>query len=342
MAQKKKKTAAAMSVKTMEAPVRSSAWLRRQYARREQANFGLWYPPEGIQPNPRLRVGPLAVPQVMAADEKKDTVLWPYLFKVFPAWLYGSQGTGDCVSWGWKHMLDIQMAVQILLRGLAEEWIAALRQETIYGFGRVEIFGRPDYGGPGMYGGGAFKAVKNYGTLHELNYDALGYYNYDLRRYSGSRAVSWGRTGVPDELEPLAAEHKVKDGVVVTSAEMAGALIQQGYACTYCGRTYWGRSRNGDGVATRFSSGAHCMTMAGVRYAYGAPAYFWVANTGHGDHVSGPVGPYEMPDVYAACGSWVPVNRITPVLQDGDSHSVSLYEGFKARKLPDIGSHIFG
>lgn len=320
----------------------ASGYINRTYhkaaERNEYPNFGLWYPPEGVRPIPGLRVGEAAVPTIMAADEAKDTILWPYLFKFFPTWRHGSQGTGDCVSWGWKHMLDVQMCVQMLLKRSPEEWVAALRQETIYGFGRVEIFGRPDRGGPGMYGGGAFKAVKRYGTLHELKYPT-----YDLRRYSGSRAISWGRTGVPDALENKAAEHKVKDGVVVTSCRMAGALIQQGYAVTYCGGSYWGRTRNSQGVATRFSSGAHCMTMTGVRYdGRSEPKYLWVANTGHGNHVSGPVGPFEMPSQYDQCGSWVPVNKIERVLNSGDSHSVSLYEGFKTRKLPDIGSHIFG
>lgn len=84
------------------------------------------------------------------------------------------------------------------------------------------------------------------------------------------------------------------------------------------------------------------MTATGVRYSRGKVKYVWISNTGHGNHVTGPKGPFEMSDAYAAQGSWMPVSRIEPILRSGDSHSVSMYEGFTARTLPDIGSHIFG
>jgi len=334
---------------TMAPPKETSSFVKKIYEKAQKpsaksggqiANFGLWYPPEGVKPQPHMRIGEIAVPDIMARDEKKDTALWPYLFQLVPGWMWGNQGTGDCVSWGWKHMLDILMIIEILLRGKPEMFKALIRQEAAYAFARVEINGRPDYGGPGTYSAAAFKGAKQFGTLHELDYSDRG--GLDLRKYSGQRARTWGRTGVPDHMEPIAKEHRVKEGVTVTSSEMAGALIQNGYPLTYCGHTYWGRTRNSDGIATRHSSGAHCMTITGVRYKNDRPWCFFVANTGHGNHCSGPKGPIDMPDVYAQQGAWVENRRIEPVLRRGDCHSVSVYEGFKARELPDIGSHIFG
>lgn len=295
-------------------------------------NFGLWYPPEGVKHE--FKCGPCAVPHLMEADEKKDTGLWPFLFKAFPNWKWGIQGTGDCVSWEWKQKIDVLMAVLIYLKNMPYEARAETASESIYGFGRVEIFGRPDYGGAGMYGGGAAKAVTKYGTLHRMDYGG----GNDLTEYSGRRAVSWGRTGVPDELEPTAAEHRAGDSINVTGAVMAGALIQNGYPVGYCGRTTWGLSRDEDGIAARKTSGAHGMCITGVRYKNGEPYAFWVANTGHGNHCSGPVGPIPMPEVYAQCGSWMPTRYCERVFQAGDCFAHSLYEGFPAQKLPDWGS----
>ena len=309
----------------------ASQFLAEQYNRGRGANYGYWVPPEGIAPL-AVRVGAVSVPQIMAGDEAKDTALWPYLFKAFPSWSHGLQGTGDCVSWSWGHLFDVLMGVQVA-QGAAERIVAQVAQESVYGFGRVEIYGRPDYSGPGMYGGAALKAVTQFGTLHRLQYNGD-----DLRRYSGTRAIQWGRTGVPDRLESTAADHQAIEGLVVTDCVLAGALIQQGYPVTYCGSTVWGRERNADGIATRFSSGAHAMTLTGVRYRNHQPFAFWNANTGHGHHCNGPVGPLPMPAVYAECGSWLPADRVEPVLRRGDCHAVSLYEGFPSQDLPDWGS----
>jgi hypothetical protein len=303
-------------------------------------NYGYWLPPGGVKVT--SKVGAAAVPHVVAADEFKDTALWPLLFKAFPDWRHGLQGTGDCVSWMTKHNLDTLMAVQVFQKKLPQEIVAPVRQEAVYGFGRVELYGRPDHGGAGMYGGAAADAIVKFGTLHAMEYIDMASRNYDLRKYSGKRAVSWGRTGVPDGLEPTAKGHRAKDKLVVTNAELAGQLIQQGYPVGYCGQSTWGITRGSDGIATRFSSGAHAMSITGVRYQGSEPLCFWVANTGHGDHVTGSVGPIDVPAIYAECGSWMPVDRIERVLRAGDCYAQSVYEGFPLSEIPlDWGTGAF-
>lgn len=312
-------------------------FLRNQYAKAPaERNFGILPTPPGYRE--RFEIARHSAPHILQADERRDTVLWPYLFRAFPQWTYGVQGTGDCVSWQNKHILDVLMAVLVHVKKQPFEIRAEVRQEAIYGFGRVEVFGKNYAGGAGMFGAAAAKAIRSLGTLHALNYAELG---YDLRTYSGARAIEWGRTGVPDVLEPTASKHRAGEEILVTDAVMGGALIQQGYPLGYCGFTYWGRRRDAAGVGTQFSSGWHGMTITGVRYdpQTKQPSHFWVANTGHGNHVSGPVGPYAMPDRYAACGSWVPVRLVQPVLAAGDCFAHSFYEGFPLTHLPDYGTH---
>jgi hypothetical protein len=80
------------------------------------------------------------------------------------------------------------------------------------------------------------------------------------------------------------------------------------------------------------------MTATGVRYDGGSePVAFWISNTGHGDHCDGPVGLIPVPKIYADCGSWVPVNRIAPVLAQGDCFSTTFVEGWPVLDLRDYG-----
>ena len=312
-------------------------YLRNEYRKGDKANFGVIPPPAADKHGYKL--ARLAVPHIIEADERKDAVLWPVLFKAFPGWRHGNQGTGDCVSWEWAHKLDVLMAVLVLLKKLPQEIVARTCSESIYALGRVEIYGKNYAGGAGMYGGGAAKAVLKLGTLHRLQYEG-----HDLRKYSGSRAISWGRNGLPDELEPIAKEHRAGDSICVTDPIAAGALLQSGYPVGYCGSTSWGQQRGPDGIAIRHSRGSHGMCITGVRYDdSNEPLAFWVANTGHGNHCSGPVGPIPVPVVYAECGSWVHVSKIRRVFAAGDCFAHSMYQGFPLQKIPDWGtSNVLG
>lgn len=310
-----------------------SLFLRGQH-RKSLRNYGYVLNPKAATLEHKL--ARVAAAHVLEADKQKDTVLWPYLFQCFPPWMWGLQGIGDCVSWLTAHKVDTLMSVQVALKKLPQEIVFRTCSEAFYGFMRVELFGRPDRGGDGAYGGAAAKALVKFGSLHRQQYvDG----KYDFRRYSGTRAKTFGRTGVPDELESIAAKFRAKDSVVVTDCEMAGALVQQGLPVDFCGRTSWGTSRDEKGFAKTFKRGAHAMLITGVRY--GSRPGFWVANTGHGNHCKGPVGPYPMPDVYAQCGSWLDWDRCEPIFRAGDSFATTYVEGFPLTELPDWGSYDF-
>jgi len=303
-------------------------FLRTQYALGHKANFGYWLPPAGVRIE--SKIGRQALPHLLAR-ERKDTVLWPALFRRWPDWEPGLQGTGDCVSWAVKHRLDVLLALLSLDPKHRLNVPARICQEAIYGFARVERYGRPDFGGPGTYGAAAAEAIQRFGVLLRRRYEG-----FDLTKYSGRRAVEWGRTGVPDELEPIAAQHKAADRVAVTDCETAAALVQAGYPVDYCGFTRWGTQRDQEGFARRFARGAHAMAITGVRY--GRRPGFWVANTGHGRHVTGPTGPIPVPAAYAACGSWIDWEYCEPIFRAGDCFATSFVAGFPPLDLPDLGA----
>jgi len=124
----------------------------------------------------------------------------------------------------------------------------------------------------------------------------------------------------------------------VTDAASGAALLEAGYAWQYCGYTYWPTRRTRDGMGASFTSGWHCMTCVGVIYGEdGRPAYWRIANTGHGDHCDGPAEPGDVPQVYQECGGWVPTRLVEPVLRAGDCRCVSVVDGWQNLNLPDSG-----
>lgn len=279
----------------------------------------------------------IACAHLLRASEGKSTVLFPALFKVWLAWQWGLQATGDCVSWGTAHMFDVNMATAFLA-GKIRQPDGLVSSEAIYGFGKSELFNSYGRHGQGMNGIDAVDACKKFGTLYRKRYP-----EYDLRSYNGSYALEWGESsrrshGVPDMLEPYAAEHKAPEYARVDSIKSAAALIEAGYAWQYCGKTYWPTSRDSDGMGKRFESGWHCMTCVGVIYDEdGKPAWWRIANTSHGDHVEGPNEPGAVPSVYQECGGWVPNRLVEPVIRAGDCYCTTFVEGWPVLDLPDLG-----
>lgn len=300
-----------------------------------ERNFGVWIEAPRIE-SPRTLDE--AAPQILAQEERKDTCLWPALFSCWPDWHWGYQATGDCVGWAGAGEADINLAVGVVAGKLRKaEGLTSI--EASYAFSKCELYNSYRYHGAGSTGYAMAEARVRFGSLYRRVYES-GRNRIDLREY-GDLSIQWGDRGrgVPDWLEPFAAEHKAQDKVQIRSALEGGLMIQSGRPFQYCGYTYWGTRRGSDGIATQFDRGWHDMVATGVRWNRdGTPLALWVQNWGHGDHCEGPIGPYEMPDVYADCGSWVPASRIDPVCRAGDCYATTLAAlGWELLTLPDWG-----
>lgn len=272
-----------------------------------------------------------------------DVILVPFLLKAFPDWKAGSQGIGDCMSWSCAHNADMLACVQAYMQGAPEEVPYQVASECMYGFMRVEVYGRPDYGGDGANGGDAAKAVMAYGVLHRTKYN-FGK-GYDFTTYSGSRAKSFGATGVPDELEPLAREHIVKTATLVTNFNDAAKFIMNGYPISNAASNNYTceGNRDNEGYA-RGTPYSHAMNYVGVRW--GAKPALLKTNTGWVNSVSGPMWPAELASdsKYASlltCMWWEEASLCDKVLGEQDSFAYSQYQGFKKQAIPDYGTVLF-
>lgn len=289
--------------------------------------------------NPRAR-GPLpkgCLPLPPPPPPPPATLLYPFLFAVLPSWTYGLQSRGDCMAWSACHAVDLLTAADIVLKGQLEQFRALTNIEAQYGLMRVEVFGgKPDFGGDGASPTAAARSVTQFGTLHRLKYLAD---SFDLTAYdnSGGRSGQWGRYGLPDALEPVAAEHKCGDAILVTSFDQAVELLQSGYPISNAAPDNpIPRKRDAQGFGVDIWRASHAMNYIG--YRLDPRPGLLQSNTGHGNHVTGPKWPEDMPNTLAACSAWIDRDDVEHVLRQQWSFAYSDYAGFPRRELPN-GPH---
>jgi hypothetical protein len=259
----------------------------------------------------------------------------------------GVQQIGDCVSWGWKHLVDYTQAVEIYReikdlsakQGLNGDDLREATQaklytfemscsEAIYGLSRVEIGGQRGSRSDGSVGAWAAKAVTKYGTI---SYKELIRQGLD-GTYSGSRAKQWGAQGLPDNLEPTAAKHIIATTSLVTNFADAAHLIENGYGIAVCSNVGFenaGRGsqtlRDAQGFASPRGRWDHCMFFNAVRYD--RPGLCLV-NQWPEAAFAGPLGLNQPKNSF-----WVDERVVNTMLGQGDSFTASSFAGYPLRPL---------
>lgn len=268
-----------------------------------------------------------AAPQL--STDRKDTVLLyrslneAYQYRYGREWRVGSQGIGDCVSWGWAHAASIHTAV-LWEKGEILEW-QEVATEPIYGGSRVEAAGRSFGGwGDGSNGASAATWCRDYGLLFRQDYPTA-----DLKTYSAQRAKQWGAYGCGGkddngQLDGEAKRFPVKHIALVRSFDEAAAAIANGYPVAVCSGQGFTSQRDKAGFARAYGKWSHCMVFIGVRHDR---AGLLCLNSWGPDWISGPKYPDDQPD-----GSfWVDADTCTRMLRGGDSYAFAGPQGFKRR-----------
>lgn len=168
-------------------------------------------------------------------DDDADVYLWRLVRKAaghqptedwYPN--VNQEQVGCCVGCGNKHSADVCLAAQVS-GGKREEW-KPVAVEPIYGGSRVEV-GGGQISGDGSVGRWAADWLSKRGGLIPMEKLPDG---SDLTVFSPAKARQWGRTGVPDALEPLAKNHPVKSTALVRSADEGWKAIGQAYPIAVC------------------------------------------------------------------------------------------------------------
>ena len=226
---------------------------------------------------------------------------------------------GSCVAFGTASAIEHLLCVQAA-NGANEEY-RDLAQEIIYGGSRVEI-GGGRIRGDGSVGAWAAKFVVDFGVLPRGSFG-----RFDLRSYDVPRCREFGRTGVPDELEPEVRKHPVKAVSNVKSWDEARAAIRNGYPVIVCSNQGFRSMRDADGFCSPAGTWYHCMALVGVRGG-DRPGGFLLNSWGERFH-GGPIGLGDP----SPAGFWADVNVLDRMLKQGDSWAFSGVKGFPSRKL---------
>lgn len=188
----------------------------------------------------------------------------------------GPQKIGDCVSWGSGNFLNLVQVMQILglvqqndqsafeklmmgeptdiLKQMNLQW-KEVATESIYGFSRCEVGQQWNSQDDGSVGAWAAKALEQFGVLTR---DLTG-------PYDPAKAKLWGAKGVPDQFEPEAKLHLIKNTTPVSNFNDAAALIQAKRPVFVCSNRGFELIRDSQGFCRQTGVWQHCMLFMGVR-----------------------------------------------------------------------------
>lgn len=268
------------------------------------------------------------------SGKEKVVLLYKYLEKAIGKIIPHEQGIGDCVGQAYAFGVDVLAATQIHHLGLAERWIAKSSSEAMYAGSRYEIGykvhdARGLLNGDGSLGVYCAEYLRDYGVLLRQKYGDI-----DLTQYDANLARTWGRTGVPDELEPIAKKHPIRSSALVRSYEECRDAIANGYPVIFCSKVGFDPDcdkhnlggRDEMGFLNRCGEWFHA--MCGIAVDDTDRPGVLIMNSWGPDWVTGPKR-HGQPD-----GSfWVDAGTIDDMCGFGDSNAISGLIGFPSQQL---------
>ena len=276
-----------------------------------------------------------AAPHLKGVGDGVNVFLWEaerqVLGKLLPA---HEQLIGSCVSHGWGRGAQDLMLSQIAFHATPEGWQGEVATEPIYAGSRVEI-GKGQLGNEdGSLGAWAADWVSKYGILLRKKYGTV-----DLTTLDEQRAKSWGARGkgVPNELEPEAKLHPIKQVALCESFEDARDAIANGYPVPVCSMQGFTTTRDSNGFCKAQGQWAHCMLFRGCGVAKGNKP-FLVCQQSWGESPNGPNmitlengNTVELPQ---GCFGVVAASA-DKMLKQKDSFAISGFVGFPRQDIPE-------
>lgn len=254
-------------------------------------------------------------------NSKKNVRLWDAVLQLRGEHLPNvPQQIGDCVSWGAANAVNYLQAVQII-RGPPAEFHPAY-PPWIYGASRVWV-GKShgsNFRGDGSVGAYAVEALQTYGCLR-ADHDQCPPYN-------GTVARQWGSNGPPEWAKAVAKANLVQTIAQVKSAAEARDAIAGAHCPVTIASGSWGTTDipvvDGRRVARWNARWAHQQCL--IAYdgsGSGEPKFYCLNSWGPNAHPAPMQG--EPPGGY-----WIRYSDVDQICKEGDSWSISAFDGFPA------------
>jgi hypothetical protein len=294
-------------------------------------NFGWIDDPESVEAVCASMEQPLfaeAAAHLLVGNGPEEVFLWRACRQVLGGLLPPRhQGrVGSCVAFGTASAVEHLQCVEIVAG--EREGYQDLAHEVIYAGSRVEV-GGGKVRGDGSVGAWAAQFVQRWGVVARGRFGP-----HDLAAYDEQRCREWGQSGVPDDLEPEARRHPVRQAARVRTWDEARAALSNGYPITVCSRVGFDRQRRDqDGFVKPRGQWAHCMALIGFVNGQ-RPGGFLLNSWGQSPTLLPPdeTGPVGLGD-HSAAGFWADAEVIDAMLKQGDSWAFSAFAGFPPQHL---------
>lgn len=197
---------------------------------------------------------------------------------------------------------------------------------SIYALARNEI-GRLKHGrrpgGDGTYARFAAEAVRDLGCLAMQPYDGIDLSEFDDRLFR-----KWGKSGLPDNLEPIAALSVIRSYVPVRNYYETIAALANGWP-VIIGSSYGfkGGVRDADGFMRPRGTWHHCMLIDGFDDTFKRPGVHNQNSWGN-DTPDGPKR-HDQPDG----GFWVDADVVDDWMSDSEGIALAGFTGFNVTKV---------
>jgi hypothetical protein len=243
------------------------------------------------------------------------------------SWDQGPVGT--CVSFGWGRGAQDLMLMRVAASENREQWPGhEVATEPIYGGSRVEI-GKGRIRGDGSVGAWAAEWVQQYGLVLRQKYG-----NIDLSTYSPSLSRTWGRSGVPADLELVAKQHPVTAVARLANGSELWAAVGNGYSVPVCSDVGFEGNPPSDGIMSPRGTWGHCMLFRG-RFVHPTKGKCFVVQNSWGNYLGHRItvatqdaGDVELPEGCFA----ITQASADKMVREGDTFALSSLKGFPRRK----------
>lgn len=265
---------------------------------------------------------------IQGMSEGKASILWPAYEKAtgkkFSPNYQGEIGTccGEAGTMGAQFLAAIQIAT--LKR--PEEYKGPYSVEYTYAASRHEVGNDGIKRGDGSTGEWTSEAMKQYGLLPRGVYG-----KHDLRVHNGQLARAWGRNGVgvPDELEPIGKQHKIKLAAKLSSWAEGADCIAAGSPLLLCSKVGYNAVCDKQGFLKHDRQWFHAMLVIGADRRKGKREGGCIANSWGTNWLT--QRPHEL-GTPAGC-FWADAANIDKAIKQGDSYALSDFVGFRRRNL---------
>lgn len=227
----------------------------------------------------------------------------------------GPQKIGDCVGWGFAGAVDLLACVEIVMGDAGSyAWEDRASTEVIYALSRRE-YGNASRWIDGSSSTWAATAVRQGGTLSRRR----------VGQYSPGRARRWGRSGLPDNLELEASEHRVARTTLVRNFAEGRDALANGYPIAVGSDVGFTTTRDEDGFCSRHEVWNHCMKFIASKDD-DRPGLLCMNSWGN-DSPIGPPGKYDIPP-----GSfWVDAEDCDAMFRQKGAYALADFSGYKVR-----------